>query len=139
MIHGDVFRTPPYLNLFSAIIGAGAQIFATFLVLLVCVLIGAFRVTKRGALLTSMILIYALCGVVGGIVTGRLFKQLKGKNWVWNTVLTSTIFPFPLAIIFTWVNAVAWRHGSTAALPVTTIGVSYTYFSRLCNDMIFAF
>lgn len=124
MIHGDVFRIPPFLNLYSAVIGAGGQIFATILVLLLCVLIGAFKVTKRGALLTSMILIYALCGLAGGLVSGRLYKQLKGKNWVWNVVLTASVFPVPLAAVFFWVNTVAWNSKSTAALPFTTIVVS---------------
>ena len=124
MIHGDVFRAPDMLNLFSAAVGAGAQIFATILILLVCVLLGVFKATKRGALLTALIVIYALCGVAGGLVSGRLFKQLKGKNWVWNVVLTAAIFPIPLGCVFSWVNTVAWNSSSTAALPVTTIGVS---------------
>lgn len=124
MIHGDVFRTPEYVSLYTAIIGAGAQIFSTILILLSCVLLGVFKVTKRGALLTSMILIYALCAIVGGIVAGRVFKQLKGRNWVWNVVLTSCIFPVPLGVVFFYVNTVAWNHGSTAAIPVTTIAVS---------------
>lgn len=34
MIHGDVFRCPPYANLFSALMGSGAQIFFTILLLL---------------------------------------------------------------------------------------------------------
>lgn len=124
MIHGDVFRPPPFLNFYCAFIGAGAQIFGTVLILLICVLIGAFKVTKRGALLTSMILIYALCALLGGLVAGRTFKQLKGKNWVWNVILTASIFPIPLSIVFSWVNTVAWNYESTAALPVTTIGVT---------------
>ena len=121
MIHGDVFRSPQLLNLFAAFVGSGAQIFATVLILLTCVLVGVFKATKRGALLTAVILIYALCGVAGGIVSGRIFKQLKGKNWVWNVMLTATAFPVPLAAVFSWVNTVAWSSKSTAALPVTTI------------------
>jgi ABC-type spermidine/putrescine transport system permease subunit II len=124
MIHGDVFRSPQSLNLLSALIGSGAQIFSTVLLLLVCVLIGVFKATKRGALLTAVILIYALCGVVGGIVGGRIFKQLKGKNWAWNVILTASVFPVPLGIVFSWVNMVAWNRESTAALPFTTIVVS---------------
>jgi hypothetical protein len=123
MIHGDIFRAPPYLNLFTALIGSGAQIFFTASILLVCVLIGVFKATKRGALLTAVIVIYALCGLAGGITAGRLFKQLKGKNWVWNVVLTASVLPVPLGLVFTWVNSVAWNNGSTAALPVTTIGL----------------
>lgn len=123
MIHGDVFRIPPYLNLFAAFIGAGAQLFFTVIFLLISVLVGAFKFTKRGALLTAGIMIFAVCGLFGGIVAGRLFKQLKGKNWAWNTILTATVLPVPLGVVFTVVNTIAWSSNSTAALPITTITV----------------
>lgn len=121
MIHGDVFRAPAFISLFTACIGSGAQIFATVLLLLTCVLIGVFKATKRGAVLTACIIIYALCGIVGGFVSARLFKQLKGKNWVWNIVLTASLFPAPLFLVFSVVNTIAWNSHSTAALPFTTI------------------
>ena len=124
MIHGDVFRIPPLLNLFSALIGAGGQIFVTAVVILVCVLLGVFRATKRGALLTAGIVIYSVCGVVGGFVSGRLYKQMKGKDWAWNVVLTSCILPAPMACVFAFVNTVAASSNSTAALPPMVIMVS---------------
>jgi LytS/YehU family sensor histidine kinase len=132
MIHGDVFRPPNFMNLFVAMIGSGAQIFCTIFILLVCVLLEAFRVTKRGALLTAMIVIYAVCGVLGGVVAGRLYKQLKGKSWVWNTVLTASMFPVPLGIVFLWVNSIAWNYNSTAALPMTTILVNSSCWWLFC-------
>ena len=133
MIHGDVFRNPNHLNLFVAFIGSGAQIFFTIFALLLCVVIGVFKATRRGALLTAAILIYALCGLVGGMVAGRLYRQLKGTNWVWNTVLTASVFPVPLGAVFTYVNVVAWNSNSTAALPYTTIGVSPVFFLFHCG------
>lgn len=123
MIHGDVFRSPPLLNFFAATVGAGAQLFFTVVILLLAVVLGAFKVTRRGALLTAGIMIYAMCGLFGGLIAGRLFKQLKGKNWAWNTVLTASIFPVPLTAVFAVVNTIAWNNASTAALPATTIGV----------------
>ena len=121
MIHGDVFRTPHSVSLLCASVGAGAQMLFTVMILLSCVLMGAFKATRRGAILTAFIAIYSLCAVFGGLVSGRLFKQLKGTNWVWNLVLTSMVFPGPLFVVFSWVNSVAWAHQSTAALPLTTI------------------
>jgi transmembrane 9 superfamily member 1 len=133
MISGDVFRSPDYLSLFCACIGSGAQLFATALVLLSFVLFGVFKATRRGALLTAAIVIYAVAGSVGGFVAARLFKQLKGLNWVWNVVLTSFLFPTPLFLVFCWVNGVAWTQQSTAALPLTTILVM-TYSSSLLSS-----
>ncbi len=125
MLHGDVFRVPDSPSLFCALVGSGSQIFATFILVLGCVLIGAFKPTKRGALLTAFIILYALTGVIGGLVSSRLYKQLKGRNWVWNTILTAIAFPGPLTLVFSWVNTVAWSHESTAALPVTTIALMF--------------
>lgn len=136
MIHGDVFRCPPLLNVFTAMLGAGAQLFFTVFLLLLAVILGSFKATRRGALLTAGIMIYAMCGIVGGMVAGRLFKQLKGKNWAWNTVLTASIFPVPLTIVFAVVNTIAWNSSSTAALPITTIGVSIVNFQYLCLSLL---
>ncbi len=127
MIHGDVFRSPQMLNLFSGVVGAGGQLFFTIFILLLSVLVGAFKATKRGALLTAGIMIFAVCGLFGGIISGRIYKQLKGKNWAWNTMLTASIFPVPLGIVFMGVNTIAWNYNSTAALPITTIMVILTF------------
>jgi hypothetical protein len=121
MINGDVFRPPENLSLFCACVGSGAQIFCTAFILLSLVLLGAFKATRRGALLTAAIMIYAFCGCVGGFVAGRLFKQLHGANWVWNVIITASAFPLPLCLVFFWVNMTAVAHQSTAALPLTTI------------------
>lgn len=124
MINGDVFRTPENLSLFTAFVGSGAQIFCSAMLLLLCVICGTFKATKRGAILTAGILIYATCGIIGGFVSGRLFKQLKGTNWVWNTLSTALVFPLPLGVVFAWVNTIAATQSSTVALPFTTILVS---------------
>ena len=121
MINGDVFRPPSNVSFFSACVGAGAQIFLTAFVLLCAVVLEVFKATRRGALLTACIMIYSVCGFFGGFTSGRLFKQLKGTNWVWNVILTALMFPVPLFLVFTWVNSIAATSQSTAALPFTTI------------------
>lgn len=125
MIHGDVFRPPNLMNIFTAMIGAGSQIFCTVFILLVCVLTSIFKATKRGALLTACIVVFSICGFFGGLVSGRLYKQLKGKDWAWNVILTSLIFPLPFSCVFAFVNTVALSNNSTAALPSMVIAVSF--------------
>lgn len=121
LIHGDVFRFPSNISLFSAFVGSGAQLCLTTFLLLLCAILGVFRPTKRGAILTTMILLYALTSFVGGFVGARLYRQLGGLAWVWNTVITALVFPLPLTGVFSWVNTVAWLHGSTAALPMVAV------------------
>ena len=108
-------------NLLSAMVGAGGQLCCATFLLLCCAILNVFRPTKRGAILTAIIVLYALTSFVGGFVSARLFRQLGGQAWVWNTVLTALVFPVPLSGVFTWVNSVAWMHGSTAALPLVAV------------------
>lgn len=124
MVHGDVFRAPAFSNILVALVGAGAQVFGTAFVILLCVLMGVFKATKRGALLTAAIVVFSCCGFLGGLVCGRLYKQLKGKDWAWNVILTASVIPVPLATVFTFVNGVAVSNNSTAALPTLVILVS---------------
>lgn len=139
MIHGDVFRAPKWLSFFISINGAGAQLFSASIVVLLCVLLGSFRATKRGALLTVSILVYALCGFVGGFVSGRLSVQLKDTSPSYTSILTAVIFPLPLATVFAYVNSVAWSANSTAALPTTTILVTTncSCLRRCITDVVF--
>ena len=77
--------------------------------------------TKRGAILTAMIILYACTAPIGGFVSARLYRQIGGKAWLSNALVTATVFPIPLALVFTWVNSVALAHGSSAALPVVAV------------------
>jgi len=82
---------------------------------------GVFRATKRGSILTSLLLIYVLTSFINGYVSARLYKQLGGKNWTWNIVTAALVFPGPLAVVWSFLNSVAWSQASTAALPAATI------------------
>mmetsp|Transcript_41743 Transcript_41743/g.94262 ORF Transcript_41743/g.94262 Transcript_41743/m.94262 type:complete len:597 (-) Transcript_41743:525-2315(-) len=121
LIHGDVFRFPSHVSLFSALVGAGGQLCCTTFLLLFCAITGFFRPTKRGAILTAMIVLYALTSFIGGFLGARMYRQFDGPSWVWNTVLTASAFPAPLSAIFMWVNTIAWSRGSSAALPWHTV------------------
>merc|ERR1712072_1635409 len=46
---------------------------------------------------------------------------IGGKAWLSNALVTATVFPAPLALVFMWVNSVALAHGSSAALPVVAV------------------
>jgi hypothetical protein len=123
LIHQDVFRPPSNVLLFSSLIGMGAQLFVMTFLLLSLALLGLFAPTKRGSVATASIILYALTSGVGGYVSARLYKQLGGTQWVWNTIVTALSFPLPLTVTFGFLNTTAIVHGSTAALPFGTIMV----------------
>ena len=68
-----------------------------------------------------MIILYACTAPIGGFVSARLYRQIGGKAWLSNALVTATVFPIPLVLVFTWVNSLALAHGSSAALPVVAV------------------
>jgi hypothetical protein len=60
-------RFPQNINLFSAMIGAGTQIFVVVLCVFLLSLVGTFYPYNRGAMLSACVVLYALtAGISGG-------------------------------------------------------------------------
>mmetsp|Transcript_16392 Transcript_16392/g.41105 ORF Transcript_16392/g.41105 Transcript_16392/m.41105 type:complete len:629 (-) Transcript_16392:126-2012(-) len=121
LIHGDVFRFPENPALFCAAVGVGNQLIVTTLAHLGLALAGFISTTRRGSLLSGVVVLYCLTSFIAGYSSISLYRQMNGKNWVRCIVLTAGLFPGPTVAIFMWVNSVALAHGSTSALPFTTI------------------
>lgn len=120
-IHGDVFRFPQHASTFCAIVGVGTQFILLVLSVFLLSLVGIYYPYNRGALMTSFIVLYALTAGVAGYSSGVLYKQMGGRNWVRNNIMTASLFCGPFLCVFAVNNSVAWSYGSTAALPFGTI------------------
>jgi len=131
LIHGDVFRFPENPALFCAAVGVGNQLIITTLCHLGLALTGFISTTKRGSLLSGAVFLYCLTSFIAGFSAIKLYRQMNGKNWVRCIVLTAGLFPVPTVVIFSWVNSVALAHGSTSALPLTTILTVTLVFSLI--------
>ncbi|XP_035267920.1 transmembrane 9 superfamily member 1 isoform X1 [Anguilla anguilla] len=121
IIHTDVFRFPPYKSLLCAVLGVGAQFLTLATGIIVMALLGMFNVHRHGAINSAAIVLYALTSCVSGYCSCRFYTQIHGQRWVWNIILTSTLFSAPLFLTWSVVNSVHWWSGSTQALPATTV------------------
>uniref|UniRef100_A0A7N0TGI7 Transmembrane 9 superfamily member n=1 Tax=Kalanchoe fedtschenkoi TaxID=63787 RepID=A0A7N0TGI7_KALFE len=120
-IHGDVFRYPKYKSLFAAALGSGTQLFTLTIFIFLLALVGVFYPYNRGALFTSLVVIYALTSGIAGYTSTSFYLQLEGSNWVRNLLLTGCLFCGPLFLTFCFLNTVAIAYNATAALPFGTI------------------
>eukprot|EP00884_Botryococcus_braunii_P021685 jgi/Botrbrau1/81/Bobra.0022s0071.1 len=120
-IHGDVFRFPPQLNLFCAFIGTGTQLFVLAICIFLLACIGTFYPYNRGALYTALIVLYAATAGISGYIASTYYRQMEGKSWVRNIMLTCFIYCGPFFLMFCFANTVAIVYRSTAALPFGTI------------------
>eukprot|EP00339_Tiarina_fusa_P021999 CAMPEP_0117037924 /NCGR_PEP_ID=MMETSP0472-20121206/26724_1 /TAXON_ID=693140 ORGANISM="Tiarina fusus, Strain LIS" /NCGR_SAMPLE_ID=MMETSP0472 /ASSEMBLY_ACC=CAM_ASM_000603 /LENGTH=629 /DNA_ID=CAMNT_0004748019 /DNA_START=42 /DNA_END=1931 /DNA_ORIENTATION=- len=121
LIHGDVFRFPHAPGFFCAAVGTGNQLIILTFFHLILALSGLISTTRRGSILAGVVVLYCLTAFVGGYTSVRLYRQMNEKNWVRCIILTAGLFPAPVVGVFMWVNSVAIAHGSTSALPFTTI------------------
>jgi len=124
-VHGDVFRFPPFISLFCAAIGTGTQLFTMTLFVFMLALVGVFYPYNRGALLTAIIVLYALTSGIAGYVSASNYKQMGGEKWVRNVLLTASLYCLPMFLVFCFLNTVAIAYRSTAALPFGTIVVIF--------------
>ena len=79
LVHGDVFRFPPHLNLFCAVVGTGTQILVMALLIFGMSLLGTYYPYNGGAMLTSVVVFYALTAGIAGYVSAALYKIMGGE------------------------------------------------------------
>jgi len=121
LVANDVFRFPSRSNLFCALVGVGAQFITMAIFILFLAIIGLYYPGNDGALLVSAIVLYALTSFVAGGISSYWLKKMEGTNWVWNVVLTASVFALPFLLMAFFVNTVAVTYHVTKALPFTTI------------------
>ena len=121
LVHGDVFRPPPFPLVLSVFVGNGAQIFVMTGCTIIFALLGFLSPSNRGSLGTIMILLYTLLGFVGGFASARTYKAWGGEKWKMNIALTPTLVPGIIFGAFFLLNFFLWFQQSSGAVPFTTM------------------
>ncbi|KAF3675376.1 Transmembrane 9 superfamily member 3 [Capsicum annuum] len=136
LVHGDVFRPPQNLALLSAVVGTGAQL--AILVLLVIISAYLWRMyTRRGAIITTSIVCYALTSFISGYVSGGLYSRNAGENWIKSMVLTASFFPFLCFGTGFVLNSIAIFYESIAVIPLGTIVVVFVIWAFISLPLSF--
>uniref|UniRef100_A0A5B6ZW78 Transmembrane 9 superfamily member n=2 Tax=Davidia involucrata TaxID=16924 RepID=A0A5B6ZW78_DAVIN len=136
-IHGDVFRYPKHISLFAAALGSGTQLFTLTVFIFILGLFGVFYPFNRGALLTALVVIYAITSGIAGYAALSFYCQLEGTNWVRNLLLTGSLFCGPLFLTFCFLNTVAIMYRATATLPLGTTVVIFLIWLFVASPLLF--
>jgi len=121
LVHGDVFRKPVNPSLFSAIVGTGVQVFAMSLLTLVFAALGFLSPANRGALMTTLLLLFVFMGIFGGYYSARTYKSFNEVNWKRNTLLVALGFPGICFVGLLCLNFVIAGEKSSGAIPFGTM------------------
>lgn len=89
LLHGDVFRTPPYGGLLAPLVGSGMQLLFMASGLLVLSCLGVLNPSFRGGFVSVGVGLFVFAGVFSGYFSGRVYKTFGGQNWRKNTLIVS--------------------------------------------------
>ncbi|CAN4100771.1 unnamed protein product [Withania somnifera] len=127
-LHGDFFRCPSSTPLLCAVIGAGTQLLTLFCCLFILAFLGVVYPYNRGALLTSLFIIYTLTSAVAGYSSASFYSQFVETGWFFlNSVVVSfgatLAIPFGTIVVITLVYMVI-------AVPLLALGGLIGYLRR---------
>jgi len=138
LVHGDVFRPPQTQPLLlSVLVGTGAQIGSAFFITLVAAMLRMLNPIKKGQALTAVIILYVLCGGVGGYVSSRLYKFCDAKSWKRCTVATALAFPGLIISMFMVLNVFLTIVGAATAVSFLTIILVFLLWACVATPLVF--
>lgn len=121
-VHGDVFRAPPHLVLFSALVGTGHQLVVLIFSVISLSFIGTYY-SNRGTTVTAFIICYAFTSFIAGYGGGGYYARNNGSHWIKCLLLTATLFPGSCFLISFFLNFIAVYYGSLSAIPAGTTAI----------------
>ena len=138
LVHGDVFRPPQsHPMLLSVLVGTGAQIGSAFFITLMASMLRMLNPIKKGQALTAVIILYVLCGGVGGYVSARLYKFCDAKSWKRCTLATAIAFPGLIVSMFMILNIFLTIVGAATAVSFLTIFLVFFLWACVATPLVF--
>lgn len=131
-VHGDVFRAPEYLVLFSAIIGTGWQLVVLVLGVILYAIAGPFlhgnMYEDRGEMVSTFIVCFALSSIVAGYSSGSYYRKYFptaraeiNSQWQKTMIFTILLFPSIVMVVTAFLNCIAVYYDTISAIPFSVI------------------
>eukprot|EP00587_Corethron_hystrix_P005093 CAMPEP_0113308264 /NCGR_PEP_ID=MMETSP0010_2-20120614/6768_1 /TAXON_ID=216773 ORGANISM="Corethron hystrix, Strain 308" /NCGR_SAMPLE_ID=MMETSP0010_2 /ASSEMBLY_ACC=CAM_ASM_000155 /LENGTH=488 /DNA_ID=CAMNT_0000163263 /DNA_START=176 /DNA_END=1639 /DNA_ORIENTATION=- /assembly_acc=CAM_ASM_000155 len=127
-VHGDVFRSPPFLELFSALVGSGWQLFFIMLTVILFAVAGPIHgdvYEERGEVISATIVVYVLSSITAGYYSGAFYRKYAAKSstagWQSAMSLTLLFLPTVAASVMSILNCIALYYGTANVIPFMVI------------------
>ncbi|CAM9191005.1 unnamed protein product [Ectocarpus sp. 8 AP-2014] len=130
-VHGDVFRAPKHLMLFSALFGTGCQLAVLVLLVILFAIAGPLHgdvYEERGEMVTTFIVCYALTSLVSGYMSGSYYRQFfttpraeQSSQWQRTMMLSVVMVPSVLFPVVFLLNLVAMHYNTVNTIPFMAV------------------
>ena len=123
LVHGDVFRAPRAPRRLAILVGAGTQLLAVLVVVMVFAVLGFLSPANRGGLMTAALTLFALAGFLSGYASARMgaLFGFASDEWQRNALAAALFAPGVAFSVFFALNLLAWEERSAGAAPFTTL------------------
>lgn len=121
LLHGDVFRAPPFGYLLAPLVGSGMQLVFMAVGLLFLSSFGVLNPSFRGGFASVAVGLFVFAGLFSGYFSARVYKTFGGLKWRHNSLITATLFPGLLFAAVFILNLFVWAQASSTALPFGTL------------------
>ncbi|KAF3002605.1 hypothetical protein E8E13_008632 [Curvularia kusanoi] len=121
LLHGDVFRAPPYGGVFAPLIGSGMQLLYMAFGLLILSTLGVLNPSFRGGYVSVGVGLFVFAGIFSGYFSARMYKTAGGRSWQKNVIITAALVPGLLFATIFILNLFVWIQASSTALPFGTL------------------
>ncbi|CAH9070819.1 unnamed protein product [Cuscuta europaea] len=135
-LHGDVFRSPSSMPLLAAIIGAGTQLLTMICFLFILSFLGILYPYNRGALSTTLVIIYTLTSAIAGFTSASFYSKFVETGWERSVTLAGMLFLVPFLLQGSLLNLVAMSFRATSALPLGTILVILLIYALIAIPLL---
>ena len=121
LVHGDVFRPPPYGHLLAPLVGSGMQLVCMAIGLVALSCLGVLNPSFRGGFISVGFALFIIAGVFSGYFSARVYRTFGGTMWRHNAIVTATLFPGLLFTTIFILNLFVWAQASSTAIPLSTL------------------
>lgn len=123
-VHADVFRHPPHLVWYSALVGSGFQFTLLFFITIGIAFAGSLYI-DNGAVQKAFIVGYIITSVFGGFMSGRFYRAFfypkPSPEWIKVMILSGSLFPLVCLVAVIFMNSVTSYYRSSSIVPLSFI------------------
>ena len=122
-ITGDIFRSPKHQKILSAFIGTGFEILCVLIVSLILSLIGFIKPEIRAKMINYIFICCIVFSVISGYMSTFLYRNIGGKEWLKNSIVTALFFPTISLIVLGIIRILMTLEQSSASFKLSQIAL----------------
>ena len=136
-ITGDVFRSPKHQKILSSFIGTGFEILCILIVSLILSLIGFIKPEIRAKMMNYIFICCIVFSIISGYVSSFLYRNIGGKEWLKNSIITALFFPTISLIVLGIIRILMTFEQSSASFKLSQMALLCFLWLFVSSPLVF--